>query len=77
MKDFSELRALSGKPVELRFVDGHVVHAKIVHVDTDEPLEVIYDVIEVMERGPQRLASVRAGTVASARSVELLDWRAL
>jgi|GEM_PF-5228955 len=77
MRDFSELRALSGKPVELRFVDGHVVHAKIVQVDTDEPSEVIYDVVEVIERGPQRLANVGPGTVASARSVELVDWRAL
>jgi hypothetical protein len=52
--------------LELTFTDGHVVRAKLLTVDLDIPREIIYEVIEVVQRGPEKLGKVKPGTVASA-----------
>jgi hypothetical protein len=55
-----------GKVVRLTFTDGHVVRAKLISVDMHAPPEIIYDVLQVIERGPSALASVESGTMAAA-----------
>jgi hypothetical protein len=74
--DVRELAKLVGKVVELEFVDGHAVRAKVVTVDLDEPQEVIYDILEVLATGPAKFAGVKAGTVAAANPSELSVFRA-
>jgi hypothetical protein len=61
--------------VDLTFSDGHVVRAKLITVDLDRPQEIIYDVVEVVERGPEKLAKVKPGTVASADPALLVSFR--
>ena len=61
--------------VRLAFTDGHIVRAKVVAVDLDLPREIIYDVMEVIERGPEKLAGVRPGTVASADPALLASFQ--
>lgn len=68
-----KLRRLTGEIVELRFKDGHVVLARLVLVDREEPLEFIYDIIRVLQQGPERWRGVQAGTVAAADPQELAD----
>lgn len=61
--------------VDLTFSDGHVVRGKLITVDLDRPQEIIYDVVEVVERGPEKLAKVKPGTVAAADPALLVSFR--
>ncbi|MFQ5705753.1 MAG: hypothetical protein ACE5HT_17275 [Gemmatimonadales bacterium] len=73
-----DLRVLAehvGETVEFEFVDGHVVRARLLSVDLDQPEELIYDVLQVIARGPAKLASVKAGTVAAADPSLLRHFR--
>lgn len=65
-----DLQALAngiGRSVELRFVDGHAVRAKLVSVDTDSSTEIIYDIEEIISVGPSEMEAVLPGAVAAAR----------
>lgn len=75
MNTFSELSAFVGKSVILTFVDGHSVRGVIVTVDLDEPQELIYEVAEVLARGPQEFEQVRPGAVCAAAPQEVLAWK--
>lgn len=75
--DISSLSASVNRVVQLEFLDGHVVRARLVAVDVDEPQEIIYDVLEVISRGPDNLANVNAGTVAAADPSLLREVRIL
>lgn len=75
MADAQELLPYIGKTLQLEFNDGHVVQAKVVTVDVDHPQEIIYDVIRVVARGPESLASIKPGTVAAAKPGELRSFR--
>lgn len=66
MIDLASLPGHVNAVLTLTFADGHVVRAKLVSVDLELPHEIIYEVLEVIERGPARLAGVKPGTVASA-----------
>lgn len=69
-----ELSHLRGREVTLAFRDGHVVQAKVVSVDFEEPPEIIYEVHAVMEVGPPHLADVKPGRVAAAPLEEIRDF---
>jgi hypothetical protein len=75
MIDITSLPNLVGKVVELRFADGHAARARLVSVDLDAPPEMIYEVIHVIERGPEQLAGVGPGTVAAADPSLLVEVR--
>ena len=66
-----------GKRVELRFLDGHVVRAKLIAVDFEDPSEIIYEVHQVVRVGPAELAAVYPGKVAAASLQELGDYEVL
>ena len=68
MVDLIALKGSVGKTVDLEFNDGHAVRAKLITVDQDDPTEIIYDIIEVLQAGP---ITIRAGTVASANPADL------
>lgn len=65
------LKAHIGDAVQLEFSDGHVVDARVITVDLDEPSEVIYDVLRVVQVGPSQFASVRPGIAAAAAIADL------
>ncbi len=75
--DTTTLRAREGKTGVLRFTDGHTVRARLVHVDSDDRGEIVYDIVEVIDRGPARWAGVRAGTTAAAALSEVVDFDVL
>ena len=66
-----------GKRVELRFLDGHVVRAKLIAVEFEEPSEIIYEVHQVLNVGPSELAAVYPGKVAAASLDALGDFQLL
>ncbi len=68
------LREHEGKIGLLRFLDGHTVKARLVHVDPDDRQEVIYDVLEVVATGSQQWAAVRPGTTAVAPLNEVASF---
>lgn len=55
-----------GKEVRLNFRDGHMVQAKIISIDFEEPAEIVYQVRSVIEIGPPHLAETKPGRVAAA-----------
>lgn len=69
-----ELAHHRGHTVRLAFRDGHVIVAKVISVDFEEPAEIIYEVHAVMEVGPSHLAAVRPGRVAAAPLEQLRDF---
>ncbi|HSJ63305.1 MAG TPA: alpha/beta fold hydrolase [Gemmatimonadaceae bacterium] len=69
-----ELARHRGHTVQLAFRDGHVIVAKVIAVDFEEPAEIIYEVHAVMEVGPTHLAAVRPGRVAAAPLEQLRDF---
>ena len=69
-----ELARHRGHTVRLAFRDGHVIVAKVISVDFEEPAEIIYEVHAVMEVGPSHLAAVRPGRVAAAPLEQLRDF---
>jgi hypothetical protein len=69
-----ELARHRGHTVRLAFRDGHVIVAKVIAVDFEEPAEIIYEVHAVMEVGPSHLAAVRPGRVAAAPLEQLRDF---
>lgn len=75
MIDIAELAGRAGDNLVLEFKDGHEVRARLVHVDTDEVPQIIYDVLEVVRVGPARYEKVRVGTVASADPRDLNRFR--
>ena len=74
MVDLTELAKFVGKQILLSFRDGHVVRVKLVHVDAEEPVEIIYDVLQVVQVGPAALAKVKPGQAAAADPRELLKF---
>jgi pimeloyl-ACP methyl ester carboxylesterase len=72
-----ELAHQRGQTVRLSFRDGHVIVAKVIDVDFEQPAEIIYEVHEVMEVGPTHLAAVRPGRVAAAPLEQLKDFRVI
>jgi pimeloyl-ACP methyl ester carboxylesterase len=69
-----ELARHRGHTVRLAFRDGHVIVAKVISVDFEEPSEIIYEVHAVVEVGPSHLAAVRPGRVAAAPLEQLHDF---
>ena len=69
-----ELAHHRGHTVQLAFRDGHVIVAKVIAVDFEEPAEIIYEVHAVMHVGPSHLAAVRPGRVAAAPLEQLRDF---
>jgi pimeloyl-ACP methyl ester carboxylesterase len=69
-----ELARHRGHTVRLAFRDGHIIVAKVIAVDFEEPAEIIYEVHAVMEVGPSHLAAVRPGRVAAAPLEQLSDF---
>ena len=69
-----ELARQRGHTVRLTFRDGHVIVAKVISVDFEEPAEIIYEVHAVVEVGPPHLAAVRPGRVAAAPLEQLRDF---
>ena len=69
-----ELARHRGHTVRLTFRDGHVIVAKVIAVDFEEPAEIIYEVHAVVEVGPPHLAAVRPGRVAAAPLEQLRDF---
>jgi hypothetical protein len=61
-----ELRPYEGKLGVLSFADGHMVRARIVHVDPDDRHELVYDVVEVIAAGRSEWGGIAPGTVAAA-----------
>ena len=66
MIDLDELELHINDEMLLEFEDGHAVRARLISVEKDEPAEIIYDVLEVIEVGPSRFGGVRVGTKAAA-----------
>ena len=60
----TDLQKYEGHDGVLSFSDGHVVKARLVHVDVNDRNEVIYDVVEVITPGHPRWSNVRPGTTA-------------
>ena len=69
-----ELAHQRGRAVRLSFRDGHIIVAKVISVDFEEPAEIIYEVHAVMQVGPSHLAAVRPGRVAAAPLEQLRDF---
>ena len=69
-----ELAHHRGHTVRLAFRDGHIIVAKVIAVDFEEPAEIIYEVHAVMQVGPAHLAAVRPGRVAAAPLEQLRDF---
>jgi hypothetical protein len=69
-----ELAHHRGHTVQLAFRDGHVIVAKVISVDFEDPAEIIYEVHAVMQVGPSHLAAVRPGRVAAAPLEQLRDF---
>lgn len=69
-----ELAHHRGHTVRLAFRDGHVIVAKVISVDFEDPAEIIYEVHAVMQVGPAHLAAVRPGRVAAAPLEQLRDF---
>lgn len=70
--DLSVLPTLVGKVVDLHFKDGHVVRARLVHVDLDAPAEIIYDVLEIVEVGPAKFQWIEPGNVLAVDPSDLV-----
>jgi len=69
--NIEDLRASEGHTAILRFRDGHVVKARLLHVDTTDRSEVVYDVIEVIHPGPEGMSHIVPGATLSAALTEL------
>lgn len=67
----TDLRAYDGKTVRLRFRDGQVVAATVVHVDQEDRAEIIYEVVEVIHSGREPLPHVIPGATLSAALADL------
>jgi small nuclear ribonucleoprotein (snRNP)-like protein len=74
MIDIKLLRDQAGKEIELEFSDGHVVRGVLLSADED-PAEILYRVIRVLEQGPAQYAGIKVGTIASADLTELKTFR--
>lgn len=61
-----DLAEYEGYEVILRFIDGHVVRGRIVHVDYGDHRDFIYDVLEVIEVGPPEFSTANPGVTAAA-----------
>lgn len=73
MISLDRLKRMTGRLVELRYKDGHCVLARIIFVNADDPPEILYDVVRVVARGPERWDAVREGVAAAASPHELAD----
>lgn len=74
MINLEQLAKHKNQVLDLTFTDGHVVRAKLLMVDPHDPAEIIYDVIQVLNRGPADLANVKPGTLAAADPSLLVDF---
>ncbi len=63
-----------GKEVRLSFADGHVVQAKVISVDFEEPAEIVYEVRSVIDIGPPHMAETKPGRVAAAPLQDVFDF---
>jgi hypothetical protein len=70
-----DLRRYEGRVGLLSFKDGHVVTARIVHVDSDDRNEIIYDVIDVVTPGRAEWASIPPGTTATTPLAEVSSFQ--
>ena len=77
MVNVEALVGYANREVQLEFVDGHIVRARLISVDLDEPREIVYDILEVVAQGPDSLAGVKAGSVAAADPSLLRSFQAL
>lgn len=75
MIDIESLSKHVNALVELAFTDGHVVQARLIHVEFDAPQEIIHEVVDVVQTGPQELSKVTRGTVAAANPGLLSRFR--
>lgn len=66
-----DLRRYEGNVVVLHFADGHVVRARIIHVDLEDREEVVYDVVEVITAGRPEWSGIVPGTTAAAPLSEI------
>ena len=73
MISLDRLKRNTGRLVELGFKDGHRVLARIIFVNADDPPEILYDVVKVVARGPERWSAVNPGVAASASPHELSE----
>lgn len=74
MIDILELKSHLGQLIELRFIDGHRVRAKLISVDGDEEPEVMYRIEEVLAVGPPALARAKPGAVVTADPREIAGY---
>jgi pimeloyl-ACP methyl ester carboxylesterase len=72
-----ELAKQRGRTVRLRFRDGHVIRAKLIGVEMEEPSEIVYEVHAVLDPGPDDLAPARPGSVAAAPLEALREFEVL
>lgn len=75
--DAHELKQYENRMVELVFLNGHAVRAKLVTVDVYLPQELVYDVKEVLALGGLDANLVKPGIVAAADPAELRSCRLL
>lgn len=73
----TDLQKFEGRFGVLRFMDGHAVKARLVHVDTDDREEVIYDILEVITPWASELGDVKAGTTAIGSLADIVDFEVL
>ena len=69
-----ELARHEGEEVVLRFSDGHVVQARLLHVDATDRDEIIYVVTTVLAAGTPDLANVPPGITACAPANALVAF---
>lgn len=61
--------------LELRFKDGQVVRARLIHVDLLDRREIIYEFIEETQRGESTIPSRQAGETVVASLSELAGFK--
>ena len=69
-----QLRRLKSQPVTIEFVDGEVVDAVLLEVDTEEHDDIVFDVTAVRKRTEKTAYDARnvyTAPISSVRRVEL------
>ena len=63
--------------LELRFKDGQVIRARLIHVDLLDRREIIYEFIEQTQRGESTVPLRQAGEDVVASLSELAGYKVL
>ena len=63
--------------LELRFKDGQVVKARLIHVDLLDRREIIYELIEQAQTGESRLPPRQAGETIVASLSQLAGYKTI